>query len=167
MNTLLEELSGGVPDWTQTQRVIIRLVAAMLLGAVIGWQRERAGKAAGLRTHILVAMGSALFVLSSAAAGMSLEGLSRVIQGLATGVGFLGAGAILKLRDEREIQGLTTAAGIWMTSAAGVAAGLGRIGLAIVSVFLTWAVLALAGFMSSPAQKEPRANGVASRRDQA
>lgn len=94
-----------------------------------------------------VAMGSALFVLSSAAAGMSLEGLSRVIQGLATGVGFLGASAILKLRDEREIEGLTTAAGIWMTAAAGVAAGLGRIGLAMVSVVFAWAVLAAVGVL--------------------
>jgi putative Mg2+ transporter-C (MgtC) family protein len=95
METLVQELTAGLPDWTQTQRVIIRVLAATLLGAVIGWQRERTGKPAGLRTHMLVSMGSAVFVLSSEAAGMSLEGLSRVIQGLATGVGFLGAGAIL------------------------------------------------------------------------
>ncbi len=119
----------------------------MLLGAVIGYQRERAGKAAGLRTHMLVSMGSALFVLAGAAADMSMEGLSRVIQGLATGIGFIGAGAILKLRAKREIEGLTTAAGIWMTAAAGVAAGLGRIGLAIASVVLTWLVLTAVGFL--------------------
>lgn len=145
MNIFFEELTGGIPGWTEAERIIIRLIAATLLGAVIGFQRERAGKPAGLRTHMLVAMGSALFVLGSAAAEMSMEGLSRVIQGLATGIGFIGAGAILKLHQEREIEGLTTAAGIWMTAAVGVAAGLGRIGLALLSVILTWIVLALLG----------------------
>lgn len=147
MNIFLEEITGGLPDWIEFERILIRLVAATALGAIVGIQRECSGKAAGLRTHMLVSMGSALFVLGSAAAGMSLEGLSRVIQGLATGIGFIGTGAILKLRKEREIEGLTTAAGIWMTAAAGVAAGLGRIGLALVSVLLTWAVLALTGFI--------------------
>jgi putative Mg2+ transporter-C (MgtC) family protein len=149
MNTLLEELTGGFPDWTQFERAMIRLAAAMLLGAVIGVQREFAGKPAGLRTHMLVAMGSALFVLGGAAAEMSLDGLSRVIQGLATGIGFIGAGAILKHRDEHQVEGLTTAAGIWMTAAAGVSAGLGRIGLAALGAVLTLAILALAGFIDS------------------
>lgn len=149
MNTLIEELFGGLPDWIQFERVVIRLVAAMLLGAIIALQRERAGKPAGLRTHMLVALGSALFVLGSAAAGMSMEGLSRVIQGLATGIGFIGAGAILKLHEEREIEGLTNAAGIWLTAAAGVAAGLGRIGLAFVSVVLAWFILGIVAFVSA------------------
>ena len=70
MNTLLEELAGGFPDWIELERAVIRLVAAMLLGALIGVQREFAGKPAGLRTHMLVAMGSALFVLSGSAAVM-------------------------------------------------------------------------------------------------
>lgn len=157
MNTFLEELAGGLPDWTQFERVSIRLLAAMLLGAIIGFQRERAGKPAGLRTHMLVAMGSALFVLGGSAAGMSMSDLSRVIQGLATGIGFIGAGAILKLRDEREIEGLTTAAGIWMTAATGVAAGLGRIGLAFLSVILTWIVLAMIGRIErATAVEKPR-----------
>ena len=80
MTIIVEELTGGVPDWTEVTRVAIRLVAAMLLGAIVGFQRERAGKPAGLRTHMLVAMGSALFVLGCSAAEMSMEGLSRVIQ---------------------------------------------------------------------------------------
>ncbi len=149
MNTFWEEIAGGLANWDGIERLIIRLLAAMVLGAVIGYQRERAGKAAGLRTHMLVAMGSALFVLASSSVEMSLDGLSRVIQGLATGIGFLGAGAIMKLRNEREIEGLTTAAGIWMTAAAGVAAGLGRIGLAAVSVILTWIVLALVKYLET------------------
>lgn len=149
MEILLEELKGGLPDGTDLTRFVIRLVAAMLLGAVIGYERERAGKAAGLRTHMLVAMGSALFVLACTAAEMSMEGRSRVIQGIATGIGFIGAGAIIKYREEREVEGLTTAAGIYMTAATGVAAGLGRIGLALLSVVLTWSVLNLLSFVSA------------------
>ena len=154
MEILIEELTGGLPDWTQFTRFVIRLVAAMLLGAIVGIERERAGKAAGLRTHMLVAMGSALFVIGCAAAEMSMDGISRVVQGIATGIGFIGAGAILKRRDEREIEGLTTAAGIYMTAATGVAVGLGRLGLALLSVVLTWVVLALLGFVSARVKKD-------------
>src|SRR5687768_2035055 len=136
------ELSSGFPDTAQLVRVIIRLIAAMLMGAVVGYEREKAGKAAGLRTHILVALGTALFVIAATDSGMSSDGVSRVIQGLAAGIGFLGAGAILKLSETREIKGLTTAAGIWMTAAIGVTAGLGQIGLALLSTVLTWIVLA-------------------------
>jgi putative Mg2+ transporter-C (MgtC) family protein len=145
METFYEELTGGLPDWQQFERVVLRLFAAMAMGAIVGFQRERAGKAAGLRTHMLVAMGSALFVLGCSASEMSMEGLSRVIQGIATGIGFIGAGAILKLHEEREIEGLTTAASVWMTAAVGVAAGMGQIGLAFLSVVLTWVVLAVLG----------------------
>ena len=145
MNTFVDELTGGIPDWTQFQRVIIRLVAAIVVGAVVGFQRERAGKSAGLRTHMLVAMGSALFVIGGEGAMMSMSDLSRVIQGLATGIGFVGAGAILKESAERKIEGLTTASGIWMTAAAGAAAGLGRVGLALLSVVLAWIILAFIG----------------------
>lgn len=141
MNIFLEELTAGFPDTTQMARLLFRLCAAMILGAVIGAQREILGKPAGLRTHILVAMGSALFVLAASGAGMSLSDMSRVIQGLVAGIGFLGAGAILKLSQSREIHGLTTAAGIWMTAAIGVAAGLGLVGFALLSVVLTWFVL--------------------------
>ncbi len=154
MGILLEELTGGLPDWTELTRVVIRLVAAMVLGAIIGYERERACKAAGLGTHMLVAMGSTLFVISCGAAEMSMDGLSRVIQGIATGIGFIGAGAILKQQDEREIEGLTTAAGIYMTAATGVAVGLGALGLALLGVFLAWVVLGLLGFVSARIQKE-------------
>ena len=114
---------------------------AMLFGAVVGVQRERSGKPAGVRTHMLVASGSALFVLGPLEFGMVSDPLSRVIQGLITGIGFLGAGAILKLEEKRAIEGLTTAAGIWMTAGIGLAVGLGRFGLALVSVILAWFVL--------------------------
>jgi putative Mg2+ transporter-C (MgtC) family protein len=143
MEALLQELSDGLPDAAQAARVLIRLVVAALLGAVIGFQRERAGKPAGLRTHMLVALGAALFIIVPLESGASSEDLSRVIQGVATGIGFIGGGAILKLREEREITGLTTAAGIWLTAAAGVAAGLGRWGAAALGVGITWVVLTL------------------------
>ncbi|RZA08356.1 MAG: MgtC/SapB family protein [Moraxellaceae bacterium] len=143
------ELTYGLPDSIQLTHVIIRLIAAMLLGALVGYQREQAGKAAGLRTHILVALGTALFVLAATGSGMSSDGVSRVIQGLASGIGFIGAGAILKLSETREIKGLTTAAGIWMTAAIGVAAGVGALGLALLGAILTWIVLASIGLFES------------------
>ena len=140
---LVHELSSGWPSGEQLARVGIRLLAAALFGAIVGIQREQAGKAAGIRTHMLVAMGSALFVIGPLEAEFSREGLSRVIQGIVTGIGFIGGGAILKLRDEREITGLTTAAGILMTSAVGVATGLGLLGAAVIGVALTWVILAV------------------------
>jgi putative Mg2+ transporter-C (MgtC) family protein len=76
---------------------------------------------------------------------MTSADLSRVIQGLATGIGFIGGGAILKLSQERDIRGLTSAAGIWMTAAMGVAVGLGRIGMALLSALLTWFILTVVG----------------------
>jgi putative Mg2+ transporter-C (MgtC) family protein len=142
MSFILEELAGSLPDGREAIRISIRLLAALLAGGVIGYQRERAGKAAGLRTHMLVALGTALFVIAAAEAGMQQDAMSRVVQGLVTGIGFLGAGAILKLEDERVIRGLTTAAGIWMTAALGVAIGLGHLGTAAIGVLLAWVVLA-------------------------
>lgn len=143
IDIILEEITFGLPDARQFWRIFIRLMAAMIAGAVVGVQRERSGKPAGIRTHMLVALGAALFVIGPMEFGMVENDLSRVIQGLVTGIGFLGAGAILKLEDKREIEGLTTAAGIWMTAAIGLAAGLGRFGLALISVIFAWFVLAV------------------------
>jgi putative Mg2+ transporter-C (MgtC) family protein len=145
MDIILEEITGGLTDARQLTRIVSRLLVAMLLGAIVGIQREQTGKPAGLRTHMLVSLGAALFVLAPLESGMNSDDLSRVIQGLATGIGFIGGGAILKLSAEREIQGLTTAAGIWMTAAIGVAVGLGRIVTALLSMLLTWFILAVIG----------------------
>jgi putative Mg2+ transporter-C (MgtC) family protein len=141
MDVVWEELLSGLPDVRRLMHVLIRLLAATILGAVIGFQRERAGKPAGLRTHMLVTVGTAVFVLACSGVGMSLDGLSRVIQGIVTGLGFIGAGSILKLDRERDIQGLTTAAGVWMTAAVGVAVGLGSLGVALLSTVFTLAIL--------------------------
>jgi putative Mg2+ transporter-C (MgtC) family protein len=144
MDIIWEELLSGLPDARRLTHVLIRLLAATILGAVIGVQRERAGKPAGLRTHMLVTTGTAVFVLACSGVGMSLDGLSRVIQGIVTGIGFIGAGSILKLDRERDIQGLTTAAGVWMTAAVGVAVGLGSLGVALLSTLFTIIILSLA-----------------------
>ncbi len=141
MDIVWEELLSGLPDARRLTHVLIRLLAATVLGAVIGFQRERAGKPAGLRTHMLVTLGTAVFVLACSGVGMSSDGLSRVIQGIVTGIGFIGAGSILKLDRERDIQGLTTAAGVWMTAAVGVAVGLGSLGVALLSTVFTLVIL--------------------------
>ncbi|HUE86254.1 MAG TPA: MgtC/SapB family protein [Vicinamibacterales bacterium] len=143
MDILLDELASGMPDLAQGLRVVLRILAATLVGALIGYERERTGKSAGLRTHMLVSLGSAIFVLATLEAGMRIDDVSRVIQGVAAGIGFIGAGAILKNADARVIEGLTTAAGIWLTAALGVAAGLGRFGLAAISGVMAWLILAV------------------------
>jgi putative Mg2+ transporter-C (MgtC) family protein len=112
-----------------------------LLGGVLGFEREQQGKAAGMRTHMLVALGAALFVLIPQQAWGSDAELSRVLQGLVAGIGFLGAGTIVKHGANGEVQGLTTAAGIWLTAAVGVAAGLGREATAFLSAVLALAIL--------------------------
>ena len=136
------ELTQSIPDAQHLIRVSLRLFVALIVGGLVGLQRELTHKPAGLRTHMLLALGTALIVITADEAGMSKSDLSRVLQGLVTGIGFLGGGAILKLTAEHEIHGLTTAAGIWLTAVAGAAAGLGQLGLAIVGVCLGLLVLA-------------------------
>ena len=143
METLLNELASGIPDLGQTIRVVLRILAATLVGGVIGWERERTGKSAGLRTHMLVSLSSAIFVLAPLEAGMNVDEVSRIVQGVAAGIGFIGAGAILELANARAIEGLTTAAGIWLTAALGLAAGLGRFGLAAITAVMAWLILAV------------------------
>src|SRR5215204_7032760 len=156
MDIIWEELLSGLPDAGRLTHVLIRLLAATVLGAIIGFQRERAGKPAGLRTHMLVMVGTTVFVLACSGVGMSLDGLSRVIQGVVTGIGFIGAGSILKLDRERDIQGLTTAAGVWMTAAVGVAVGLGSLGVALLTTVFTLAVLSFSKRFE-PHEGQPRA----------
>jgi putative Mg2+ transporter-C (MgtC) family protein len=132
----------SMPSAPHLLRISIRLFVALMVGGLVGIQRELTHKPAGLRTHMLMALGTALIVITADEAGMSKSDLSRVVQGLATGIGFLGGGAILKLTAEHEIHGLTTAAGLWLTAAAGIAAGLGQLALAVVGVCLGLFVLA-------------------------
>jgi putative Mg2+ transporter-C (MgtC) family protein len=142
--TIGEEFSD-LADLEQLTRMVLRLVLAAFLGGLLGLQRERHGKEAGIRTHMLVAAGSALIVLVPVQMRMEGEELSRVIQGLLAGVGFLCAGSILKMPNEEHVRGLTTAAGIWMTTAIGIAAGLGREMTAVLATLLVLGILALEG----------------------
>jgi putative Mg2+ transporter-C (MgtC) family protein len=134
-----------VPSLGQAVVVIVRLVTAAVLGGVIGAERESEGKEAGLRTHMLVALGAALFVLGPRAAGLGEGDLGRIVQGVAAGIGFIGAGTILKLTDRQEIKGLTTAAGIWLTAAIGIVAAVAPLWLPIVGVACAWVVLSVLG----------------------
>lgn len=154
MNILWEELTAGLTNPDHLLRIIIRLLAAVVLGGLIGLQRERAGKPAGLRTHTLVCLGTTVVLLSCSAASLSLEGDSRVIQGILTGIGFIGAGSILKLSEEHLIRGLTTSASIWTTAAVGIAVGLGRVGIALITTILTILILAVVGTLERRLKKQ-------------
>ncbi|MFI4910726.1 MAG: MgtC/SapB family protein [Sedimentisphaeraceae bacterium JB056] len=121
--------------------VVASLALAMVFGAIIGIERELSGKAAGLRTNILICMGAALFtVLSMMIAKETGSEPTRIISQIVSGVGFLGAGAII--RDRGGIQGLTTAAGIWLVASVGVACGSGHYVIAaIATVFAALSLL--------------------------
>lgn len=136
-----EELA--LPDFEVILRVTWRLVCAAMLGALIGIEREWKSKAAGLRTHTTVALASATFVLVLTESGAVVGDVSRVIQGITAGIGFLGAGTILKRTSAETIQGLTTAATIWLTAAIGAAAGAGHVTVAVVSVIAALLTLSI------------------------
>jgi len=142
---LWQEVAHTLPQADQVVRVAMRLVGSLVIGTLIGLQRELTHKPAGLRTHLLVALGSTLLVVEAVNAGMKSADVSRVIQGLVTGIGFLGGGTILKLTREHEIRGLTTAAGIWLTAAASIAVGLGMFVDAFIGVLFALFVLSAVG----------------------
>lgn len=119
--------------------VVIRLLLAMLLGGIIGYEREHQGKAAGLRTHVLVCLGATLFILVGGGSTTLSDPVSRIVQGVIAGIGFLGAGTILK--HAHDVRGLTTAASIWFTAAIGVGIGLGHVALSILSTLFAVLVL--------------------------
>jgi putative Mg2+ transporter-C (MgtC) family protein len=131
--------------------LLLRLVLATALAAMLGWEREQAGKPAGLRTHMLVGLASALYTALGTLAIASTEGLPgnirgdpvRIIQAVALGIGFLGGGAISAGRSDASTHHLTTAASIWSTAAIGIAAGLGHYLLAAGATALQLVVLHL------------------------
>ena len=122
--------------------VLLRLGAAVLAGAVIGLDREIRNKPAGVRTISLVSLGSAVFVMA-ALTGATTDATSRAIQGIVTGVGFLGAGTIIRGQTEQSIHGLTTAASVWLAAAVGVACGVAFWPLVVVSGALGVLILVL------------------------
>jgi putative Mg2+ transporter-C (MgtC) family protein len=133
-------------EWSVFWDDFARIGAAALLGGAIGLEREWKGHWAGLRTHMMVSIGCSIFVLGGlAAAGDQKESVTRVIQGIASGIGFLGAGTILKLDQKQEIKGLTTASSIWLAAALGTVAGLAEYALAVASAIISLFVLGVLG----------------------
>lgn len=127
-------------------KIIFQLVLALVLGGAIGFEREMKKRGAGLQTYSLVALGSALFTVVALGLLKVNQGLvdpSHVIQAIATGIGFIGAGVVF--RGERHIEGLTTAAGIWVVAAIGIAVALGLYVEAAASTFLTLFILVFFG----------------------
>lgn len=154
-----ETLGLESPDFAQLLQISVRLVISCALGAVLGLEREARGRQAGLRTHMLVALGCTLFTIVPLLEG-GRETLSQIVRGITSGVGFLGAGAILKRESEKRISGITTAAGIWTTAAMGVAVGAGYVGAAVVTTLLAWIILHFFEHIAEPihpqsGQKDP------------
>jgi putative Mg2+ transporter-C (MgtC) family protein len=140
--TVQHEFSDlGSPE--DITRIVLRLMVAVVLGGMLGYERESVGASAGLRTHMLVSLGSALFVLIPLQAGMEISDLSRVLQGVTAGIGFIGAGAILKHHQKDDIKGVTTAASVWLTAAIGIAAGMGREATAVLSALFALVILGI------------------------
>ena len=123
--------------------MVVRILVALGLGAAIGYERERSGKPAGLRTHILIAVGAALFTIASVYGFIPVADPARVAAGVVAGIGFIGAGAIIHRGGGDIVAGLTTAATIWVVAAIGLAAGAGLFIVAGVTTGVTLAVLFL------------------------
>lgn len=122
----------------------LRLFIAVLLGGLLGIERQLHGRWAGIRTHMMVSLGAAIFTIAAlTTAPNNSNEVTRVIQGIAAGIGFLGGGTIVKLSTEVEVKGLTTASSIWMAAAVGTVAGLGEYALAAASGLMALVVLAL------------------------
>jgi putative Mg2+ transporter-C (MgtC) family protein len=134
---------SDIADLSAVVRIALRLMMAAVLGGILGYERESKGRSAGIRTHMLVAVGAALFVIGPLQAGMPIEDMSRVLQGVVQGIGFLGAGAIMVRNRQHLVEGLTTAANIWATAAIGVIAGLGLEATAVLSTVLVLIILAV------------------------
>lgn len=141
-----------IPDAATLTVIVVRLMTAAVLGGLLGLEREHKRRAAGFRTHILVSVGSALFVLAPLMAGVDTADVTRVMQGIVSGIGFLGAGAIIKMNQGNRVEGVTTAAGIWMTSAIGMAAGMG---MEIVALVTTLVALMVLGVIPKLTGSEP------------
>ena len=151
-STIVSEFSD-IPDVETLTKITVRILIAAVLGGILGYERERKSKGAGIRTHMLVAVGAAIFMIGPTQAGMALGDLSRVIQGIIQGIGFLGAGAIIVGTTMRRVQGLTTAAGIWTAAGIGIAAGLGMEATAVLTTIIVLFVLSVVPLITKNVQK--------------
>jgi len=151
--TVVSEFSD-IPDLSTMTRIVVRLMLAAILGGILGYERELKARSAGVRTHMLVAVGAALFVLGPLQSGMEISDLSRVVQGIVQGVGFLGAGAIIIRAGQHKVEGLTTAANIWATAGIGVVVGLGLEATAVLSTIIVLTILAVVPLIVPPADQD-------------
>ena len=142
VETLASEFSD-LADAADVTRLLVRVLLAVTLAALIGYEREVRGSSAGLRTHMMIALGVALIVVAAQQSGMEPEDVSRVIQGVFAGIGFLGAGAIIKQSGREQVRGLTTAASLWTTAAVATACGLGSELTAIVATAIALVILSV------------------------
>jgi putative Mg2+ transporter-C (MgtC) family protein len=153
-------IAGQFSDITDVRTLTLttmRLFLAALLGGILGFERESKARSAGVRTHMLVAVGAALFVIGPVQSGMEIADLSRVLQGIVQGIGFLGAGAIIVRNSARtQVEGLTTAAGIWGVAGIGVLVGLGLEATAILSTIIILLILAFVPLVFTSAMKSGR-----------
>jgi putative Mg2+ transporter-C (MgtC) family protein len=137
--------------------VLLRLIVALILSAVLGWERKKSGKAAGIRTHMLVGISATLFVVAGELFVLRFQALNqnmsfdplRIIQAVVTGISFLGAGTIFVSRGNERVKGLTTAATIWVTSAVGMMVGLEHYLLAACSTAIVFCILQLPDLIMS------------------
>ncbi len=118
---------------------VLRILLAVVLGGVVGLERQLSGKPAGLRTNIMICLGSAVFTIISEQMAKPGDSVTRIASQIVTGVGFLGAGAII--RERGGIHGLTTAATIWLVASIGMACGAGFYSLAVISTIIAIIVL--------------------------
>jgi putative Mg2+ transporter-C (MgtC) family protein len=156
--TIVHEFSD-VPDVSTMTRIMVRLILAALLGGILGYERELKRRSAGVRTHMLVAVGSALFVIGPMQSGMLIDDMSRVLQGIVQGIGFLGAGAIIVRARQQMVEGLTTAANIWATAGIGIIAGLGLEATAVLSTAVVLIILAAVPYIVPTPVKSATGNG--------
>jgi putative Mg2+ transporter-C (MgtC) family protein len=159
----MDYVVGGLfAHWRQDIEMIMRLLVAAILAGILGWERESERKSAGLRTHILVGVGSALFMCIVA---MEIEAFPhepnvvqfdpiRVIQGVAAGIAFLGGGIIFVDKSKNRVRGLTTAASVWATTGIGLTVGIGRYVVATLATLLIWIVLRVE-FVIAPQKQVP------------
>ena len=136
---------------------VLSIILAVVFGGAIGLEREIKGKAAGLRTNVLICVGAAVFTMISKhmAAGQQ-DSLTRIAAGVVTGIGFLGAGAIIQ--DRGGVHGMTTAATIWLVASVGMACGAGFYGLAAISTLIAILVLMGLGELEKPLERFRKKN---------
>ena len=156
VETVRQEFSD-LADASDVTRLLLRILLAVGLAAAIGYEREVRGSTAGLRTHMVLALGVALIIVAAQNSGMDPEDVSRVIQGVFAGIGFLGAGAIIKQHSD-QVRGLTTAASLWTTAAVATACGLGSELTAIVATVIALVILSVLLRIERRAVKPDRAD---------